>query len=380
MPVDEGDPLVAPFLTYMRRMIGSQDPDAVTSSRHARTFSAGTLVGLTVGDLTFRDRRRIRRRTTLTQQFAGGAQLGSLESVSMAIYDHWNRDWVAPKPPSFDVLAIVTTYNEGDIIGGLLTRLRSQGIRVHVIDNWSSDESYEVVSEFIPQGGVTLERFPAEGSSEFFDWERILQRVEVVAHNSGADWVIHHDADEIRESPWPDVDLPTAMWIVDQWGYNCIDHTVVDFRPVDESWQQGGDLIIAFPWFEFGNHGAHFTQLRAWKPEPAPAALAPSGGHEATFDGRRVFPYKFINRHYSIRSQAHGERKVLRERHGRWSPTERERGWHTHYDHFDTGSSFIWDAADLLRWEEVDHRFLLQRLTGAGLPGNPNPGEGPTPT
>ncbi len=374
------DPHVAPFLTYMRRMIGSQDPEAVTSSRHAKTFSADTLVGVAVGDLTFWDKRRIRRRTGLTRQFAGGYQLDCLENVPVEIYDHWDLDSVAPKPTSFDVLAIVTTYNEADVIGRLLTRLRSQGIRVHVIDNWSSDESVEVVSEFVARGGVTLERFPAEGPSEFFEWVHILQRVEEVAHRSGADWVIHHDADEIRQSPWPHVDLPTAMWAVEQWGYNCVDHCVVEFRPVDESWESGGDLIGAFPWFQFGSNAAHFLQLRAWKPQPGPVSIAPSGGHDATFEGRRVFPYKFINRHYSIRSQAHGERKVLRERHGRWSPSERSMGWHNHYDQFGEGSSFIWDTADLFRWEEVDQRFLLQRLAGAGLPGNPNPGEGPSPT
>jgi hypothetical protein len=115
--------------------------------------------------------------------------------------------------------------------------------------------------------------------------------------------------------------------------------------------------------------------VKGWKPQPAPVDLAGSGGHDVVFPGRRVFPYKFPIRHYPIRSQAHGERKILAERKSRFDPAERARGWHAHYDQFVEGSSFLWDPATLHRFDELDERFFVQRLSSAGLPGNPRPDE-----
>ncbi len=369
----------APFVTYMRRMLGAPGSDEVFASDHASGFSARTRVVVVPGGLSVRERLRIRRSTSLTRRFTGGLVVGTEpeRTVPVDLYDCWDPASVGSRPASFDVLAIVTTFNEGDVIGGLLARLRAQGVRVHVIDNWSHDGTADIVSEYVARGGVALERFPAEGPSNVTKWEALLVRVEEVARSSGADWVIHHDADEVREPPWRGLDLPDAFWAVEQWGYNCVDHTVVDFRPIDNSWRDGGDVVSAFRWCEFGSRNGHFVQLKAWKPNIDGMVLAASGGHVAVAEGRRIFPYKFLLRHYPIRSQAHGERKVLRERHARWSPEERARGWHTQYEAFDESSEFLWRTEDLFDWHDVDDRFVLQRLSGAGLPGNPNPGEGP---
>ena len=93
----------------------------------------------------------------------------------------------------------------------------------------------------------------------------------------------------------------------------------------------------------------------------------------------RVFPYKFLLRHYPIRSQAHGERKILHERRQRWDPAERARGWHVQYDHYGDAPSFLWKSDVLLPWdpEEFRCRHLLERLSGVGLPGNPEVAEYP---
>jgi hypothetical protein len=251
------------------------------------------------------------------------------------------------------------------------------GVHVHVIDNWSNDATPEILERFAAHPAVTWERFPQSGDTGHFELERLLGRVEEVAADSGADWVIHHDADEIRESPWPGVSLVEALWAVQQWGYNCIDHTVFNFRPVDNSWSPGDDLASSFPWCEFGNTPADFLQIKGWKPQATRLSMASNAGHQVQFDGRRVFPYKFLLRHYSIRSQEHGERKILRERQPRWSPDERAKGWHVHYDHYNEQTSFLWKKEGLLRWGTIDEHFLLGRLSGVGMANNPWLGEGP---
>jgi glycosyltransferase involved in cell wall biosynthesis len=271
----------------------------------------------------------------------------------------------------------VTTYNEADVIEQLLERLSTSGVHVHVIDNWSNDATPEILEEFAARTTVTWERFPQSGDTGHFELENLLHRVEEVAADSGADWVIHHDADEIRQSPWPGVSLLDALWAIEQWGYNCIDHTVVNFRPVRNSWSPGDDLAASFPWCEFGDTPADFLQIKGWKPQVQRLTMAANAGHQVQFEGRRVFPYKFLLRHYSIRSQEHGERKILRERQPRWSEEERAKGWHVHYDHYNEQTSFLWPSEGLLRWDSIDQHFLLGRLSGVGMPSNPWLGEGP---
>ncbi|MDO8609873.1 MAG: glycosyltransferase, partial [bacterium] len=45
------------------------------------------------------------------------------------------------------ILAIITIYNEGDIIEAVIKNLLNQGIDVYIVDNWSDDGSYEILSK-----------------------------------------------------------------------------------------------------------------------------------------------------------------------------------------------------------------------------------------
>src|SRR5690606_16142948 len=128
----------------------------------------------------------------------------------------------------------------------------------------------------------------------------ILTRIEQIATDQAwARWVVLHDADERRRSPWPGVGLREALWRVDQAGFSCVDHVTLNFWPVDDSFDsQGADLEQQFQFFEFSNHAGHFHQRRAWKRSDQPVRLAPSAGHDVAFEGRRVFPYKFLLKHY----------------------------------------------------------------------------------
>ncbi|MGI0151905.1 MAG: glycosyltransferase family A protein, partial [Thermoplasmata archaeon] len=266
-------------------------------------------------------------------------------------------------------------YNEVDIVDQLLDRLVRGGLRVHVIDNWSTDGTYERALTRTGEDPVTLERWPQDGPDRYFNLFGLLRRVEEVAHASGSDWVLHHDADQVHEAPWPGVSLRRALWAIQGWGFDAIDHTGLDFRPVDDRWHPGDDLETSFECFELPPFASYFTLVKGWKPQSEAVDLSSSGGHEASFPGRRVFPYKFLIRHYPIRSQAQGQRKILQERKQRFDPAERAKGWHTHYDQFVDSSSFHWDPVGLHRWANLDERLLVQRLSGAGLPGNPRPEE-----
>jgi hypothetical protein len=272
-------------------------------------------------------------------------------------------------PPNFRIVAIMTAFNEEDIIVPSIKHLTNQGIHVHLIDNWSTDSTYERAVELLGEDLVGIEKFPADGPSKFYDWRGLLERVEMLSHTLDADWFIHHDVDEIRESPWVGMGLKEGIYRVDQRGFNCIDHTCVVFHPTDGLYSPGDSFESFFKFFEFGTKPGHFSQIKGWKNLGHPISLARSGGHEAEFDGRKVFPYKFLLRHYPIRSQEHGERKILDDRKPRWHPEERAMGWHIQYDHIEKGYQFLRNPNDLSAFEvsAFGRDYIVERLSGIGI-------------
>jgi len=273
-------------------------------------------------------------------------------------------------PTAFSAVAFITAYNEADIIGSTIEHLLAEGLGVYLIDNWSTDGTWEIAQGFVSRGLVGVERFPLDGPGPHFELRALLRRVEELAVTIRADWFVHVDADERRESPWPAISLREGLWRVDRRGFNAVDHTILTFPSVDEGFEHGSDPERYFRHFEFGRNPGHFRQIKAWKRGNRRVDLATEGGHDVSFEGRRIFPFNFLTKHYPIRSQAHGERKVLRERQSRWSPAERADGWHIQYDLLRPGQSFLHDPATLELFDADDfhRRYLVERLTRVGIP------------
>jgi hypothetical protein len=103
--------------------------------------------------------------------------------------------------------------------------------------------------------------------------------------------------------------------------------------------------------------------------------VAAHHGHDINFEGRRTFPYRFVQDHYPVRSQAHGMRKVFGERLERFSPEERAKGLHIHYDHYDKETNFVVSREGLCSRTRREDEWKLQLLTCAGLEGNPQVNE-----
>jgi glycosyltransferase involved in cell wall biosynthesis len=270
----------------------------------------------------------------------------------------------------FRVVAFMTAYNEEDIILHSIKRLLDAGIEVYLIDNWSTDGTVAAVEPLLGKGLIGIERFPIGGATGTYDWVRLLERVEELARTVSADWFIHHDVDEIRESPWPELRLREALHYVDRMGFNAVDHTVMNFCPIDNGFASEIDFGSYFVHWKFGHRPGHFRQVKAWKALGQSLALARSGGHDADFPGRRVFPYKFLLRHYPVRSQSHGEKKVLGERKPRFNSEERvNRGWHTHYDHIESGHSFLGHPESLNEFNPATfyQEYLVERISSIGI-------------
>ena len=246
------------------------------------------------------------------------------------------------------VLALLAAYNEEDIVGQIVADLLRQQVQVYFIDDGSTDSTVAQVEPWLGHGVVAIERRERAATSS---WAALLRHKAELAQRLAADWFIHQDADEIRESPWEGLSLRDAIARVDRLGYNAIDFHALDFWPIDESWKAGDDPRRALPhWAPCQPHDK--VRINAWKKTPGQVDLVSSGGHEARFPGRRVFPLRFLMRHYAIRSQAHGERKIFADRLPRLGAEGRERGWNVHYEWYAPGDSFLRDPATLTRFDQ----------------------------
>lgn len=248
---------------------------------------------------------------------------------------------------NFRVVALISAYNEEDIIVPCLKYLIKQGVEVYLLDNWSTDSTVELASEFLGKGLLAIEKFPHGRPSSHYVWTDILSRMEQLTREIVADWFVFQDVDEIRSSPWPGLSLRDAILKVDREGFNCIDHTVITFHPIDNDFRGGDDFEAYFKYFEFSDRPGQFLEIKAWKNLRRRISLSKSGGHEVRFAGRRTYPHRFLLKHYPVRSQAHGEKKIFRDRKPRWLAEERFNGWHTHYDHIKNGHSFLRQPGEL---------------------------------
>lgn len=256
--------------------------------------------------------------------------------------------------PARRPLAIISAYNEDDVVGEVVVDLVKQGCDVAAIDNWSTDATWQILNKARAQypDNIVIERFPSNGSPPYYEWRKILQRKEEIAHHQQGRWIIHTDADELRRSPFPGLTLAEGLKLAQNTGANRVAFNLVNFRPTTDRPFQPGTLESSFSHFEFATRPGHVRQAKAWLQGSQRVDLASSGGHVVTFDNANDYPYRFLLQHYPIRSVEHGRRKVLEERQTRWSPEERKMGWHIQYDNFDATSTFRWSSAELWKFDQ----------------------------
>jgi hypothetical protein len=311
-------------------------------------------------------------RRGLQAPFAGWSPAADLRNSGRQLVAVVTGKSVPPLGPAredFRVVAFLPTYNESDIISHTLQYLTGQGIQVYLIDNWSTDDTLARARRFSGRGLIGMERFPADGPVPTYEWRQILGRVEDLTEQLEADWFVLHDADERRHTPWPGVDVRTGLHHVDRCGFTCVDHVVANFWPTGETVDPARDVEGQLRYFSFSDHPGHYHQRKAWKNCGCRVSLAASAGHDVRFPGRRVYPFKFLLKHFPIRSEEHGRRKVLADRTPRWNRDERALGWHRQYEDVMRAGTFLRDPATLQLFDEAGfaEQYLIERLSAIGV-------------
>ena len=212
--------------------------------------------------------------------------------------------------PSLRIVALLAVRNEAAYMERCLAHLVQQGIEVLVIDNDSTDSTAEIARRWEGRGVIGVERHPYPGH---YDWQGLLRRKAELAQGIDADWFIHHDADEIRQSARSGESLAAAITRLDAAGFNAIDFDEFVFLPPDAEIRENRDYVAEFRHaYFFAPRPLH--RVNAWKKTPEPVNLVAHGGHQAEFPGRQVSPEHLILRHYPFLNQRHLIEKYTQER------------------------------------------------------------------
>jgi len=270
------------------------------------------------------------------------------------------------KEGGFPIIAIIAAFNESDIIYHVIRDLVKQGIQVYLIDHHSTDNTVVEATKWLGKGLIKLETFPDDSGfdlpKDLYAWRYILRRKEQIVKDLGVGWYIHADADEFREAPWINLNLREGIEKVDKEGYNAINFKVFDFKPTDNAFTPGSDVREALKFYSLPTLNYDNVQIKCWKYFGQSFDLWKSGGHIVRFNNQKIYPIPFILRHYPIRSQKQGEKKVFKERKNRFDKHEKQAKWHAQYDHVEGSHTFLHNKLylELYNREKVCNEILSE--------------------
>jgi len=219
------------------------------------------------------------------------------------------------------IVAFITFRNEELYLERCIQHLLAQGLEICLTDNGSTDRSLAIARSFLGRGVVHVGELSYRGC---FELSRVLRNEERLMRELGPDWILHYDADEIREAPLHYQTLREGIEVADKEGFNAINFREFVFVPTSEDENFiGRDYVKEMTYYYYFSPRENH-RLNAWKRQDA-FDLVRSGGHRVQFDGVRVFPESFILRHYIALSREHAVRKYCQRR---FSVNELQNGFH----------------------------------------------------
>ena len=93
------------------------------------------------------------------------------------------------------IVGMLHVFNEADIMREFLAHMAKQSIPLVVLDNGSTDGTYEIIKE--NQNGVIIRH--AQLVTERFELVLLLRCLHAMTVMERPDWILHLDADELME-------------------------------------------------------------------------------------------------------------------------------------------------------------------------------------
>ena len=218
------------------------------------------------------------------------------------------------------ITAVLPVHDEAAYLSATLEHLVSNGVRILVLDNGSTDGTARILDAY-SQHIVARENMPWHGEYEL---QQILTRTSALTSRITEGWIIHQDADEILTSCDPGESLRGAIERIDATGANAINFEEFVFFPPEGESLAGRDFHALARHYYFFEPQKH-RLMRAWR---AGAGLSQTdAGHRLSEAGRQLHPQNLDLRHYPFLSQEHARLKYSTRR---FAAQDIERGWHHH--------------------------------------------------
>jgi len=192
-------------------------------------------------------------------------------------------------------VGMIPVFNEADIIAEVIDKLLSQEIELVVLDNGSTDGSYEICKKYAEKGLIELQQI----ITSKFDWTLILRTLYDMALKKNPDWVLRCEQDEFLESGIKNLNLREAITKEDENGFNLIQFDVFEFFMTDNDNNSSKSVRKRHPYYSWQHDDAY----RAWKYFPG-IGVEDAYGHYPIFPQNlnyRISPKKFVLRHYRFR-------------------------------------------------------------------------------
>jgi len=202
------------------------------------------------------------------------------------------------------ILGMLSTYNDEDIISEVIENYLSQGIELVILDNGSKDKTFDICKKFLNKGILHLRQYTTDTFQGFL----ILRMLYDMALRYSPEWVIKVDSDDFFESGIKNVTLKEAIEKIDSENYNLIQFDHFDFFMTDNDNEHENSIKKRLPYYSWEGDFVY----RAWKYFPG-IRIGSEGGHYPIFpEGHqyRIYPKKFVARHYSFRNKIQAEKKM----------------------------------------------------------------------
>ncbi len=202
------------------------------------------------------------------------------------------------------IIGMLSVYNDGDIIKEVIEHLLTQNLELVVLDNGSTDGSFEICRKFQDKGILQLNQFQTDTFNEFLVYRMLYDMT--IAHNP--DWVVKIDSDEFLESGISKMNLKDTIIQVDKEGYNLIQFDRFDFFMTDDDKKNSDSIKNKLRYYSCQGDFLY----RSWKYIPG-ITIGGSNGHYPVFPGGigyNIFSKKFVLRHYPFRSKEQSKKKI----------------------------------------------------------------------
>ena len=218
------------------------------------------------------------------------------------------------------ICAVIAAKNEFYYLKILLPILQSQNIDVVIIDNGSTDESWDLYKKHEGSPIISVENLKP---SKTFSLSKQLEKKNDIYLKLDHDWLVHHDADEILEHYKPGLTLRDAVQEADSSNYNVLNFEEFTFLPEKGTDYKNRNYHKELLQYYFMARHKNFYN-RAWK-NASNLSNTEFGGHIVKGENVNLFPENHILRHYIVLNEEHAIKKYT----DRIFDTEEiKKGWH----------------------------------------------------